>query len=99
MLSDDLSAWIPFADLNAIGRNAHVITGTAGNIGAMLVSHLARLLNDACEDGNPSDINRFVDELMAANVLTSDAIHNWLDGTAAAGIDGHKTRVADSTSR
>ncbi|MBU6297012.1 MAG: response regulator [Alphaproteobacteria bacterium] len=73
----------PDGDLGAIERSSHVIIGTAGNVGAERVSVLARQLNTACREGNAEAADRLIDELMAAGVETSDAIHNWLEDTAA----------------
>jgi HPt (histidine-containing phosphotransfer) domain-containing protein len=70
-------------DLDAIARASHVIVSTAGNMGADQVSALARLLTDACREGNVDAVVRLVDELVAASVVTSDTIHSWLEGTAA----------------
>ena len=66
-------------DLQSIARNAHVIISTAGNIGAMQVCALAQRLNQACHDADIGTVSRFVDELVAANAQTSDAIHAWLE--------------------
>ncbi|MBI3677554.1 MAG: response regulator [Proteobacteria bacterium] len=69
-------------DLNGIARNAHEIISTAGNIGAMQVCALAQKLNKACHDDDAETVNRLVEELMAASVATSDAVHAWLEDTA-----------------
>jgi signal transduction histidine kinase/DNA-binding response OmpR family regulator len=68
------------ADLGGVARNAHVMIGTAGNMGAARVCALAEALNAACLAQDEKTVNRLVDELTAANVATSDAIRAWLDG-------------------
>jgi signal transduction histidine kinase/CheY-like chemotaxis protein len=69
-------------DLDAIARASHVIISTAGNMGAEQVSALARLVTDACREGNVDAAERLVDELVTASVVTSDTIRSWLEGTA-----------------
>lgn len=67
------------SDLEGIARNAHVITSTAGNVGAARVSVLAQALNAACHAQDVESVGRLVEELMAANVETADAIRCWLE--------------------
>lgn len=70
-------------DLDGIARNAHVIVSTAGNIGASQVYALARRLNTACRSDDSEAVKLLVDELVVANLATSDAIRNWLDGSTS----------------
>jgi signal transduction histidine kinase/DNA-binding response OmpR family regulator len=69
-------------NLSAIGRDAHVLVGSAGNIGIVRVSALARLLEGACRDNDLEAAGRLVDELNAAAVDASKAIGNWLNTTS-----------------
>ena len=72
-------------DRDGIARNAHVIASTAGNVGAEKVCALARALEGACRTEDDETVSRQVDALMAASVMTSDAIRAWLkDGVASA---------------
>jgi CheY-like chemotaxis protein len=76
-------------DRDGIARNAHVIASTAGNVGAEKVCALARALDGACRTEDDETVSRQVEALMAASVMTSDAIRAWLkDGVASA-----RTRV------
>jgi len=66
-------------DMDGIARNAHVIVSTAGNIGAAQMCELAQQLNQACRDDDANAVDHLVEQLVIANVATSDAIRNWLD--------------------
>ncbi len=67
-------------DMAGVRRNAHVIVGTAGNMGALQVSALARALDAACHN-NDKNAAMLLDELIRANVMTTEAIHNWIANT------------------
>jgi len=60
-------------------RNAHVIVSSAGNIGAAQICELAQQINQACRDDDANVVNCLVEQLLIANVATSDAIRYWLD--------------------
>jgi signal transduction histidine kinase/NO-binding membrane sensor protein with MHYT domain/CheY-like chemotaxis protein len=65
-------------DLSAIARNAHNIVSTAGNLGAVKVSVLARELTDACRAGDDSRLGTQVERLISAYRQASRAIEYQL---------------------
>jgi len=67
------------AEFGGVAREAHMIVSTAGNIGAAQVSTLARALETACKNHDTEAVSKLVMELNSANVLATDAIHDWLD--------------------
>jgi signal transduction histidine kinase/DNA-binding response OmpR family regulator/HPt (histidine-containing phosphotransfer) domain-containing protein len=71
-------------DLEELGREAHTLTGTAGNLGALEVSHLAAKLKAVGPESDPSAVHRLADKLTEALVDTAAAIHAWLDETTPA---------------
>jgi signal transduction histidine kinase/CheY-like chemotaxis protein/HPt (histidine-containing phosphotransfer) domain-containing protein len=71
-------------DFDGVARNAHVIISAAGNIGASLISVLAKRLYSACQNADYETIKSLVEQLSTANVTTSDAIRNWLDSSGSA---------------
>jgi signal transduction histidine kinase/NO-binding membrane sensor protein with MHYT domain/DNA-binding response OmpR family regulator/HPt (histidine-containing phosphotransfer) domain-containing protein len=66
-------------DLDGIARNAHVIVGTAGNIGATRVSELARRLMIACQVDNSGEAAKLIEQLVVANYEASSAVQRWLE--------------------
>ena len=70
-------------NLDGIARTTHDIVSTAGNIGAALMCALAQRLNKACRDDDDELVKLLVAELLVANLATSDAIRDWLDGSAS----------------
>lgn len=66
-------------NLDGVGRNAHVIVSTAGNMGASQLYALARALDAACRAGDDTSMSYLVGELTAVNVRTADAIRGWMD--------------------
>jgi CheY-like chemotaxis protein/HPt (histidine-containing phosphotransfer) domain-containing protein len=66
-------------DLEALGREAHSLAGSAGNIGAARLSQLARELDAACKTG---DENAAIDQshrVAAAATAASGAVRAWLN--------------------
>lgn len=61
-------------DLSAMGRNAHNIVSTAGNMGAVLVSSLARDLTNACRANDATAAAGHVQGLVIAYAAASQAI-------------------------
>jgi HPt (histidine-containing phosphotransfer) domain-containing protein len=68
--------------LEGIAQGAHVITSTAGNVGAARVSSLARQLNDACRTKDAVAVARLIEDLVVADAATSEAIRVWLSRSA-----------------
>jgi signal transduction histidine kinase/DNA-binding response OmpR family regulator len=75
-------------DLGGIGRNVHVIVGTAGNMGAAKVCALAGTLDVMCRTGQDSAVDFLVDKLIAAHVETADAIRKWLEQVGSGALAG-----------
>ncbi len=66
-------------NLDGVGRNAHVIVSTAGNMGASRLYALARALDSACRAGDDVSMKELVGEMAAVNVRTADAIREWME--------------------
>jgi hypothetical protein len=70
-------------NLGAMAGSAHILTATAGNVGAMKVSALARKLDRACHDEQRGTARDLVEELVIASAATSDAIRSWIKHIAS----------------
>jgi HPt (histidine-containing phosphotransfer) domain-containing protein len=70
-------------DLNAIGRSAHVLVSTAGNVGAIAVSLSARRLMEACRANDRASVETGVGGLQVAHCAASDALRAWLAARSA----------------
>jgi signal transduction histidine kinase/DNA-binding response OmpR family regulator/HPt (histidine-containing phosphotransfer) domain-containing protein len=81
---DQIRALVDAGELHEIGREAHTLMGTAGNLGASEVSRLSAELKIACEAGDANAARRLADELSEAAGSTSTAISTWLDGKTVA---------------
>ena len=66
------------AALDEIGRFAHVLTGTAGNIGAEKLSAIAAALQRACRAGDADAAMKLAGELEEAAILVDGAMRQWL---------------------
>ena len=66
------------SDLNALAREAHDVVSSAGNVGAMEVSALARTLERACKEGQGVLVERLVVELVQACAVVTIALKEWL---------------------
>ena len=66
-------------DLAAVSRHAHMIVGTAGNIGAMRVSQLARRLERKCREKDVAAARGLASELIVASAATSEAMKSKLE--------------------
>jgi signal transduction histidine kinase/NO-binding membrane sensor protein with MHYT domain/DNA-binding response OmpR family regulator/HPt (histidine-containing phosphotransfer) domain-containing protein len=66
------------ADLSAIAHSAHNIVSTAGNMGAIQVSALARELTDACRAGDGAGLKTRIAHLVAAYENASHSIAHEL---------------------
>ena len=71
-------------DLDGVARNAHVIIGTAANIGAVRVSALAQQLVSACQTNDGREVSALVERLVAANRTAIGAVRGWIENTAGA---------------
>jgi CheY-like chemotaxis protein len=66
------------AELDEIGRNAHVLAGTGGNIGAEKMSRLAHRLQQACRAGDAGLAASLVIAVDEAAAESSQAIREWI---------------------
>jgi CheY-like chemotaxis protein/HPt (histidine-containing phosphotransfer) domain-containing protein len=73
------------ADLGALAREAHSMVSSAGNVGAMVVSDLARTLERACKEGRAPSVERLIDQLVEACAVATIALNEWLDERRSAG--------------
>ena len=71
-------------DLDAASRNAHALVSTAGSVGAMRVSQLARSVEDACKAADNTLAGEFLKQLQAASALSGVALKLWSDIQTAA---------------
>jgi signal transduction histidine kinase/DNA-binding response OmpR family regulator len=67
------------SDMEGLGRIAHAITGTAGNMGAMRTMALAQRLETACRESDREQAFEVSDDLAASVIDTSDVVHGWLE--------------------
>ncbi len=65
-------------DLVGIGRNAHVLVGTAGNIGAMRMSVIARRLEHACRAQESETAASLIEALRALEIETASTMRLWI---------------------
>ena len=69
-------------DFAAVGREAHMIVSTSGNLGAMKASSAARSLEEACRSGESSRSYQLISALNEACEASSRELRKWLDGKA-----------------
>ncbi|HWK44412.1 MAG TPA: CHASE domain-containing protein [Stellaceae bacterium] len=75
-------------DLDALGEAAHTMIGTAGNVGALALSHCARDLEAACRRGDLADAARLADDLQETARHTANALRQWLDARRSSTAPG-----------
>ncbi len=71
-------------NMTGAGREAHTLTGTAGNLGIESVSLAARRLGDALRGGARDKVERAAQELAATGETALEDLRHWLDAGAAA---------------
>ena len=64
--------------LEEIGRFAHVLTGTAGNIGAEKLSAVAAALQRACRTGDRDAALKLADEIADAAAIVRIQMQHWI---------------------
>ncbi len=69
-------------DFEAVGRAAHILAGTAGNIGARRLSALARRVEIACRTAKPDQAADQLSQLRAVADEASAAINAWIAAQA-----------------
>jgi signal transduction histidine kinase/DNA-binding response OmpR family regulator len=65
-------------DLEALGREAHIIVSSAGNIGLDRVRALAQALEEACRTDQRETASHLVAELRTASAAGARALRSWL---------------------
>jgi len=65
-------------DFEGISRQAHMIVSTAGNLGAMQTSALARILEVSCKDIDHARSDRLIAELRASCEQSRSELRRWL---------------------
>jgi CheY-like chemotaxis protein/HPt (histidine-containing phosphotransfer) domain-containing protein len=66
-------------DFESVSREAHVVVSTAGNLGAMQTSEIARRLSEVCRSANHERCSLLTDELCESCGISSAALRVWLD--------------------
>jgi CheY-like chemotaxis protein/nitrogen-specific signal transduction histidine kinase/HPt (histidine-containing phosphotransfer) domain-containing protein len=66
------------ADLKDIGKDAHALVGTSGNVGALRVSELSRAVETACAAGNAAAARSEVEAVAGALQRAVNGIETWL---------------------
>jgi PAS domain S-box-containing protein len=67
------------SDFETLGREAHSLAGSAGNIGASRLSQLARELEAACKTGDRNAVTERSHRVAAAATAAADTVRAWLD--------------------
>jgi len=80
----EISSCEKAGDLAGIARQAHMLVSSAGNMGAMRTSALAREVEQFCKAGNPERLAPLLDELRQACAQSSAALQAWRDSGRAA---------------
>jgi HPt (histidine-containing phosphotransfer) domain-containing protein len=66
-------------DLAGIARQAHMLVSSAGNLGAMQTSALAREVEHFCRSGKPDGLAPMLAELRQSIAQSSAALKAWRD--------------------
>jgi len=67
------------SDYPSMGREAHMLVSTAGNIGAMQLSDTARKLEHACRRNDEPSASQLAAEIGRQGAAASSELHRWLD--------------------
>jgi len=67
------------SDLENVSRQAHIIIGTAGNLGAMQTSAIAQRLETACKNADHEYSRQLIGELVESCESSSAALRAWSD--------------------
>jgi PAS domain S-box-containing protein len=72
-------------DMDALGREAHMVIGGAGSVGALRVSELAQAIEEACKlQAEDASVVALVDAFALAISRTDPPLRAWLDRRSAA---------------
>jgi len=66
------------SDYKSIAREAHILVSTAGNIGAMKLSAIARTVEQACKNGDLDGFGELVGELDLGISAANAAFGDWI---------------------
>jgi len=66
-------------DIAGSGRQAHMLVSTAGNMGALETSALAREVEHLCRSGNRDGLDASIADLREACARASAAIRSWCE--------------------
>jgi len=66
------------SDYKSIAREAHILVSTAGNIGAMKLSAMARTVEQACKNHQLDDFGRLIGELDVGISAANAAFAAWI---------------------
>jgi response regulator RpfG family c-di-GMP phosphodiesterase len=84
-LASRMHALYATGDLGALAREVHKVSGTAGSVGSMRVSELARAIEEACSlPSEGAHIASLIDEFIAAVGKADMTLRACLDRRAAA---------------
>jgi CheY-like chemotaxis protein/HPt (histidine-containing phosphotransfer) domain-containing protein len=73
----EISACEKAGDLAGIARRAHMMVSSAGNLGAMHTSALARQVEQFCDAGTPQGLGSLLDELRQSYAQSGAALQAW----------------------
>jgi len=80
MRLEAIGAALPRGELEMVGRSAHVLVATAGNLGAAAVSASARALEEACRRNDPAAAGLAAERLARTADGARATLRAWLDG-------------------
>jgi HPt (histidine-containing phosphotransfer) domain-containing protein len=80
----EINALSPDGDLAGIARAAHVLVSTAGNVGAMQTSAVAKQLEEACRRGERDKIPALTAALTSAAAAAARAVRSRMDASERA---------------
>jgi signal transduction histidine kinase/DNA-binding response OmpR family regulator len=66
-------------NLEGLAREAHVLVSTAGNIGAMELSALARRLETSCKEQRADQVADLFESLLKSGASAAAALEGWLE--------------------
>jgi len=79
----EIGAYEKAGDLAGIARQAHMLISSAGNMGAMRTSALAREVEQFCKAGNPQGLAPLLEELRRSCAQSCAALQAWRDARRA----------------
>ena len=82
----EISACEKAGDLAGIARRAHMLVSSAGNLGAMHTSALAREVEQFCGAGNPQGLGSLLNALRRSCAQSGAALQAWRDSKRSAAL-------------